>query len=155
MWLSRSGKGLTFGAGSLTAESAENAEIKVEINQLTEAVIGACIEVHRHLGPGLLESAYHQCLCHELTLRNIPFQPEFRMPVKYKGVFLDCGYKADVVVDGRLVLELKSVDALSPIHEAQLMSYMRLGGWSVGLLINFNVLVLKDGIRRRVLNFKE
>jgi GxxExxY protein len=139
----------------LTAEYAEIAEKRMEINQLTEAVIGACIEVHRNLGPGLLESAYHQCLCHELTLRGIPFQKEFPLAVSYKGTHLDCGYKADLVVDGRLLLELKSVDALNQIHEAQLMTYLRLGGWEVGLLINFNVTMLKDGIRRRVLKLKE
>jgi GxxExxY protein len=127
----------------------------MDINHLTETVIGACMEVHRNIGPGLLESAYCQCLCHELTLRGIPFQKEFPLPLNYKGTHLDCGYKADLIVDGRLLLELKSVDALHPIHEAQLMTYLRLGGWQVGLLINFNVTVLKDGIRRRVLNFKE
>jgi GxxExxY protein len=127
----------------------------MDINQLTEAVIGACIEVHRNIGPGLLESAYHQCLCHELTLRSIPFQREFPFPVNYKGTHLDCGYKADLIVDGRLLLELKSVDAIHSVHEAQLMTYLRLGVWEVGLIINFNVTVLKDGIRRRVLNLKE
>jgi GxxExxY protein len=128
---------------------------EMDINQLTESVIGACIEVHRHIGPGLLESAYHQCLCHELRLREIPFQKEFPLPVDYKGTHLDCGYKVDLLVDSRLLLELKSVDILIPIHKAQLMTYLRLGGWQIGLLINFNTSVLKDGIRRRVLNLKE
>ncbi len=127
----------------------------MEINQLTEAVIGACIEVHRTIGPGLLESAYHQCLCRELSLRDIPFQKEFPLPVNYKGTHLDCGYKVDLLVDGRLLLELKSVEALNPAHETQLMTYLRLGGWEIGLLINFNVPMLKDGIKRRVLNLKE
>jgi GxxExxY protein len=127
----------------------------MDINQLSEAVIGACIEVHRNLGPGLLESAYQQCLCHELRLRDIPFQPQFPLTVNYKGCHLDCGYKIDFLVDQRLVLELKAVDAIHPVHEAQIMSYLRLGGWEVGLLINFNVIMLKDGIRRRVLNYKE
>jgi len=127
----------------------------MDINELTEEVIGACIEVHRHLGPGLLESAYHQCLCHELSLRRISFQTEFPLPVDYKGTHLNCGYKADLLVDGRLLVELKSVDALSPVHEAQLMTYLRLGRWEVGLLINFNVKMLKDGIKRRVMNLKE
>ena len=124
-------------------------------NELTEMVIGACIEVHRALGPGLLESAYHQCLCHELRLREIPFEMEFPLPVNYKGCHLDCGYKIDLLVDRRLVLELKAVDALHPVHEAQIMSYLKLGGWEIGLLINFNVTMLKDGIRRKVLNLKE
>jgi GxxExxY protein len=127
----------------------------MDINQLTEAVIGACIEVHRTIGPGLLESAYHQCLCRELSLQNIPFQKEFPLPVNYKGTHLDCGYKVDLLIDGRLLLELKSVEALNPVHEAQLMTYLRLGGWEIGLLINFNVPMLKDGIKRRVLNLKE
>jgi GxxExxY protein len=127
----------------------------MDINELTEEVIGACIEVHRHLGPGLLESAYHQCLCHELSLRRISFQPEFPLPVDYKGTHLNCGYKADLLIDGRLLVELKSVDALSSVHEAQLITYLRLGKWEVGLLINFNVKMLKDGIKRRVMNLKE
>jgi len=127
----------------------------MDINELTEAVIGACIEVHRHIGPGLLESAYHQCLCHELKLRGISFQIEYPLPVNYKGSHLDCGYKADLVVEGRLLLELKSVSTLAPLHEAQLITYLRLGGWEVGLLIDFNVQILKDGIKRRVLNLKE
>jgi GxxExxY protein len=127
----------------------------MDINELTEAVIGACIEVHRHIGPGLLESAYHQCLCHELKLRGISFQIEYPLPVNYKGSHLDCGYEADLVVEGRLLLELKSVSALAPLHEAQLITYLKLGGWEVGLLINFNVQILKDGIKRRVLNLKE
>lgn len=127
----------------------------MDINELTEAVIGACIEVHRHIGPGLLESAYHQCLCHELKLRGITFQIEHPLPVNYKGSHLDCGYKADLVIEGRLLLELKSVSALAPLHEAQLITYLKLGGWEVGLLINFNVQILKDGIKRRVLNLKE
>jgi GxxExxY protein len=124
----------------------------MDINQLTEKVIGACIEVHRAIGPGLLESAYRRCLCHELVLRGIPFQTEFPLPIDYKGTHLDCGYKVDILVDGRLLLELKAIDKLHPIHEAQLLTYLRLGNWQIGLLINFNTPVLKDGIRRRVLN---
>ena len=124
----------------------------MEINQLTEAVIGAAIEVHKALGPGLLESAYEQCLCHKLTLRGITFELQRDLPVSYKGIKLDCGYRIDLLVDGRLVVELKSIDALAPIHDAQLLTYLRLGSWNVGLLINFNVPVLKDGVRRKVLN---
>ena len=127
----------------------------MEINALTEAIIGAAIEVHRALGPGLLESAYEQCLCHELTLRNIPFERQLQLPVKYKGISLDCGYRIDVLVHGLVVLELKSIDRLAPIHEAQLITHLRLGGWQVGLLINFNVTVLVDGIKRRVMGLKE
>ena len=127
----------------------------MEINALTEAIIGAAIEVHRALGPGLLESAYEQCLCHALTLRSIPFERQLQLPVKYKGISLDCGYRIDVLVHGPVVLELKSIDRLAPIYEAQLITHLRLGGWQVGLLINFNVTVLVDGIKRRVMGLKE
>ena len=124
----------------------------MEINELTEAIIAAAIEVHRHLGPGLLESAYQRCLRRELELRHIAFAAEVPLPVNYKGVGLDCGYRVDFLVMGLVVVEVKSVSGLDPIHEAQLLTYLRLGGWKVGLLINFNVPVLKNGIKRRVLN---
>jgi GxxExxY protein len=127
----------------------------MDLNQLTESVIGAAIEVHRTLGPGLLESAYLQCLCHELKLRGIPLEVERPLPVQYKGVLLECGYKIDILVANLVVIELKTVEKLHPVHEAQLITYLRLGGWTVGLLINFNVSVLKDGIRRRVLGLQE
>lgn len=125
------------------------------LNQLSEAVIGACIEVHRNLGPGLLESTYEQCLCRELSLRNIPFEFQVPLPVNYKGMLLDCGYRLDLIVDGRLVIELKAIEAVLPIREAQLMTYLKLGHWQLGLLINFNVQMLKDGITRRVMGLKE
>jgi GxxExxY protein len=124
----------------------------VELEQLTEAVIGAAIEVHRHLGAGLLESSYERCLCHELSIRGIPYQCQVQLPVNYKGVRLDCGYRVDILVADAVVIEVKSVEKLEKIHEAQILTYLRLGGWRVGLLINFNVPVLKDGIKRRVLN---
>ncbi|MGD0139453.1 MAG: GxxExxY protein [Tepidisphaeraceae bacterium] len=127
----------------------------MDINELTERVIGACIEVHRNTGPGLLESAYEQCLCRELSLRGIPFQLQVPLPVNYKGTLLDCGYRVDLLIDGQLLIELKSVEKILPIHEAQLLTYLRLGGWKVGLLINFNVKVLKDGIVRRVLGLTD
>ena len=123
----------------------------MDVNELTEAIIGAAIEVHRHLGPGLLESAYQKCLARELTLRGIPFESERTLPVVYKGITLDCGYRIDLLVAGLVVVEAKAVAATDKIHEAQLLTYLRLGGWKVGLLINFNVPVLKDGIKRRVL----
>ncbi|HEY4691477.1 MAG TPA: GxxExxY protein [Anaerolineae bacterium] len=123
----------------------------MKVNEITEAVIGAAIEVHRHLGPGLLESAYEECLCQELTLRKIPFERQRQLPVDYKGLRLDCGYRLDLLVAETVVVEVKAVESLLPIHEAQLLTYLRLGGWRVGLLINFNVPVLKQGIRRRVL----
>ena len=125
------------------------------VNDVTRAVIGAAIEVHRRLGPGLLESAYQECLCHELTLTGIPFDYEVKLPLEYKGIKLEHGYRVDLVVAGRVVVEVKSIEAIAPIHEAQLITYLRLGGWRVGLLINFNVVVLKHGIRRRVLGLRE
>lgn len=119
---------------------------------LTEQVIGAAIEVHRELGPGLLESAYQVCLCHELNLRRIPFQQKMELPLTYKGCRLDAGYEVDILVDQKIVLELKSVLVLHPVFEAQLLTYMKLTRTPVGLLINFHVPVLKDGIKRRVLS---
>lgn len=123
------------------------------INQLTHQVIGASIEVHRKLGPGLLESAYRRCLRRELMLRGIPYRKEYPLPLEYKGIRLECGYRVDILVDGVIAVEVKSVQALAPIHDAQLLTYLRLGGWRVGLLINFNVVVLKDGIHRRIMGF--
>jgi GxxExxY protein len=124
-------------------------------NELTEAIIGAAMEVHRALGPGLLESIYEMCLCRELSIRGIPFERQVLIPVEYKGVKLDCGYRADIVVDGTILLEIKAIDSLLPIHDAQLLSYLKLGGWKIGLLINFNVELLKDGLRRRVFRLVE
>jgi GxxExxY protein len=123
----------------------------VEINELTHAIIGAAIEVHRELGPGLLESAYQAAMRRELWLRGIPFEFEKPLPFSYKGVALDCGYRLDLLVAGAVVVEIKSVEALAPIHEAQLITYLRLTKCKVGLLINFNVPVLTDGVKRRVL----
>jgi len=128
---------------------------KVPLNQLTHQVIGAAIEVHRTLGPGLLESAYRKCLCRELLLKGIPFQKERPLPLEYKGIRLECGYRYDILVDKRVIVEVKSVEALAPIHEAQIITYLRLGGWRLGLLINFNVVLLKDGIRRRILGYED
>lgn len=125
------------------------------VNQLTESIIGAAIEVHKHLGPGLLESAYEECLCHELNLRKIPFQRQAPLPVVYKGVKLDCSYRIDLLVKNEVVVELKAVESIAPIHEAQVLTYMRLGGWRVGLIINFNVPIVIKGIKRLVLGLKE
>jgi GxxExxY protein len=125
----------------------------LQVNQVTHEIIGAAIEVHRALGPGLLESAYKECLCRELSVRRIPFEREYPIPLEYKGVRLECGYRLDLLVANAVVVELKSIEALAPIHECQLLTYLRLGGWHVGLLINFNVETLKQGIRRRVLHF--
>jgi GxxExxY protein len=127
----------------------------MKINELTDTVIGACIEVHRNTGPGLLESAYEQCLCRELSLRGIPFAVQVPLPILYKGTQLDCGYRVDLLVDGRLLIELKSVEKLLPIHDAQVLTYLRLGNWEIALLINFNVQLLRDGIKRLVFQLKE
>ncbi len=135
-----------------TTEDTEGTEFHRRTNALSKAVIGAAIEVHRALGPGLLESGYEICLCRELSLRGIQFRRELSLPVEYKGVNLDCGYRADIVVEGLLLLELEAVDQLLPIHEAQLLSYLKLSSCPPGLLINFNVELLRHGIRRRVLN---
>ncbi len=125
-----------------------------EKDPLTEIVIGAAIEVHRELGPGLLESAYEQRLCHELTLHGLDFQRQVELLVAYKGVRLDCGYRMDVVVEGTVRLELKTVDTVLPIHEAQVITYLRLSGLHLGLLMNFNSTVLKDGLKRVVNNYQ-
>jgi GxxExxY protein len=126
-----------------------------KLNELTEAIIGAAMEVHRSLGPGLLESTYEMCLCQELSHLGIPFERQVPIPVEYKGVKLDCGYRADIVIEGTILLEIKAIDSLLPIHDAQLLTYLRLGGWQIGLLINFNVELLKHGLRRRVLGLVE
>jgi GxxExxY protein len=120
-------------------------------DERTEKVIGAAIEVHRSLGPGLLESVYQECLCRELSLRRIPFVRQLILPAEYKGVRLDCSYRVDLLVESAVVVEIKAVAAIEPVHKAQLLTYMRLGGWRIGLLMNFNVPALRNGIRRLVL----
>jgi GxxExxY protein len=127
----------------------------LEINAITEMVIGAAIEVHRTLGPGLLESAYEECLAHELSLRKVLVDRQRELPVEYKGIKLDCGYRLDLLVARQVVVEVKAVEALAPIHEAQVLTYLRLGGWQAGLLINFNVPVLRRGIKRLVLGLPD
>jgi GxxExxY protein len=122
----------------------------MDINKLTGEVIGAAIEVHKALGPGLLESAYEECLCRELFLRKMSLKRQEPLPIEYKGVKLDCGYRLDIVVADQLIVELKACESLQPVHEAQLLTYLKLTGIKVGLLINFNVPVLKDGIKRLV-----
>jgi GxxExxY protein len=126
-----------------------------QLNEITEVVIGAAIEVHRNVGPGLLESTYRVCLCRELALLGIDFEQQVAIPVEYKGVKLDAGYRADVIVERAVVVEIKAVEQVLPIHEAQLLTYLKLGGWRVGLLINFNVELLKHGITRRILDLHE
>ena len=123
----------------------------MKFDDLSNKIIGCAIEVHRELSPGLLESTYEQCLAYELSRAKIPFKLQVELPVEYKEIRLDCGYRIDLLADGRLVVELKSVDQLLPIHEAQILTYMKLAGVKVGLLINFNVTILTKGVRRFVL----
>jgi GxxExxY protein len=118
---------------------------------LTGRIIGLAMRVHRRLGPGLLESAYHQCLCYELSQARLPFEQQVRLPIQYDDVEIESGYRADIIVGGEVILELKSVEQINPLHEAQLLTYLRLSSCRVGLLINFNTVSLTDGIRRRVL----
>jgi len=123
-------------------------EFRSSDDPVTGQIIGACIEVHRLLGPGLLESAYEQCLCRELGLRGLPFLRQVALPVEYKGVLVDCGYRMDLVVAGSVVVEIKAVDHLQSVHLAQVLTYLKIGGYPTGLLVNFNVTVLKRGLRR-------
>ena len=123
----------------------------MEFDSLSNRVIGCALEVHRTLGPGLLESAYEPCLAHELQSNNIASSSQQPLPVEYKGVQLDCGYRVDLLVEDKLIVELKAVDRVQPVHEAQLLTYMKLARVPIGLLINFNVSRLKDGIKRYVL----
>lgn len=118
---------------------------------LTRRIIGLAMRVHTRLGPGLLESAYERCLCHELEQSRLPYARQVDLPLIYEGVRLDCGYRADIIVRGEVILELKSVDHILPVHEAQLLTYLRQANCKVGLLLNFNTVSLRDGIRRRVL----
>jgi len=122
-----------------------------ENDPLTEKVIGSAIEVHRQLGPGLLESAYEECLCFELQQAEIGFRRQVPLPVIYKSIRLDCGYRLDLLVEDQVIVELKTVERLLPIHEAQMLTYMKVSGIRTGLLLNFNSSVLKDGIRRLLL----
>ena len=121
--------------------------------QLTHEIIGAAIAVHRELGPGLLETVYEECLCHELSLQGLAFDRQKPIPVVYRGTKLDCGYRADIVVSGRVIVEIKAIANVAPIHEAMMLTYLRLSGCKIGLLVNFHSAVLKDGVRRFVWNY--
>lgn len=127
----------------------------MKINELTEKVIGAAMEVHRALGPGPLESAYETCLARELAMQGIAFEQQVELPVVYRGVPLSCGYRLDFLVEGELILELKAAEELLPIHEAQILTYLKLSDKRIGLLINFNVALLKQGLRRIVNQLSE
>ena len=119
-------------------------------NDISGKIIGAAIEVHKKLGPGLLESAYEECLCCEMQLRGIEFKRQVPLLLNYKGIVLDCGYRLDLLVEDKVIVELKSVEGLEPIHEAQMLTYLKLRNAWMGLIINFNVIMLKDGVRRLV-----
>ncbi|HEY4676411.1 MAG TPA: GxxExxY protein [Candidatus Angelobacter sp.] len=135
----------------MSSQGAAGAVQKLRYEDLTKEIIGAAIEVHKAVGPGLLEGVYEECLCHELKLRNLSFECQIVVSVTYKGVILDCGYRLDLLVENTVILELKSVDRIHPIFEAQLLTYMRMLQKPVGLLINFNVPILRSGIVRKVL----
>ena len=137
-----------------TAKTVEPAEMKADLNRITATIISAAIEVHKALGPGLLESAYETCLAYELAERGLNVRRQVEQPVTYRGIHLDCGYRIDLLVDG-VVVELKAVNSLNPVHKAQVLSYLKLSGCQVGLLINFNVKLLKDGVQRIVNGFQD
>lgn len=120
----------------------------MEINQLTEKIIGCAIEVHKRLGPGLLESAYEECLSYELKCIGLKIDRQVAVPVVYKDIKLECGYRIDILVENTVIIELKSIDAFAPVHEAQILTYMKFAQKTLGLLINFNVTLLKDGLKR-------
>jgi len=124
-------------------------------NAITSSIIGAAIEIHRSLGPGLLEAVYEECLAREFTVRSIPFERQKPVPLVYRDLKLECGYRLDFLVSGRVVVELKSIEAIAPIHETVMLTYLRLSHSPIGLLINFNVPVLKEGIRRFVWHYQE
>jgi GxxExxY protein len=134
-----------------TTKGTKTTKERIEFELLSRTVIGCAIEVHRELGPGLLESAYQKCLEFELQTRGVQVDRELQLPVRYKEVQLDCGFRADFIIEERLILELKSVDRLTAVHEAQLLTYMKLSGCATGLLINFNTKRLRDGLKRFVL----
>ena len=123
----------------------------MRFDKLSNQIIGCAIEVHKHLGPGLLESTYEQCLAYELNKSNLSFKLQYPLPVEYKGIKIDCGYRIDMLVGNKVIVELKSVDSILPIHQAQLLTYMKLSGLGIGLLMNFNVKYMKTGIKRMVL----
>ncbi len=135
--------------------TTEKADMSRNVNEITQATIGAVIAVHRELGPGLLESAYEACMAFELAERGLSFERQKQLPLTYHGERIDCGYRIDFLVEEQVVVELKAVEKLERIHEAQLLSYLKLSGCRVGLLINFNVNVLKSGIRRLVCGLEE
>ena len=127
----------------------------MDINQLSNKIIGGAIEVHKVLGPGLLESAYEKCLCHELKLRGLSFDNQKPLPLVFKGEEIDCGYRLDIIVGNAIILELKACEKIEPIHKAQLLTYLKISGLTLGLILNFNVPIMRRGIVRIVNNLEE
>ena len=127
----------------------------MDINELSSNIIGSAIEVHKILGPGLLESAYEECLCHEFNVRGLLYERQKPLPILYKGKKLDCGYRLDLVVEDKIILELKACEKIEPIHKAQLLTYLKISGLNLGLLLNFNVPLMRDGVTRVVNEFNE
>ena len=140
---------------NLMLSENSNVRIVMDINKLSSRIIGAAIEVHKALGPGLLESAYEKCICHELSIGGLSLERQKPLAVRYKGINLDCGYRLDVVVEDAIILELKSCEKIEPIHKAQLLTYLKLSGFKLGLLLNFNVTLMREGIVRIVNELKE
>ena len=140
---------------NVRAQSAEETETVRDLNGITRGIIAAAIEVHRHLGPGLLESSYQECVCHELRGMGLSFAREVHLPLSYKGLTLECSYRIDLLVEDAVLVEFKSVEHLLPIHSAQLLTYLKASHKQIGLLINFNVLLLKNGIKRVVNDYNE
>jgi GxxExxY protein len=130
-------------------------EVMMNMNQLSSKIIGAAIEVHKTLGPGLLESAYEECLCHELSIQGLLFEKQKPLSIDYKGKKMDCGYRLDIVVEKAVIIELKSCEKIEPIHKAQLLTYLKLSGLNLGLILNFNVPLMRDGIVRIVNELSE
>ncbi len=124
--------------------------MSLDLNQLSSEIIGVAIEVHKELGPGLLESTYEECMCYEFRIRNISFERQKPMPITYKGNTLDCGYRLDILVEHAIIIELKACEKLEPIHKAQLLTYLKLSNLKLGLILNFNVPLMRDGITRVV-----
>jgi GxxExxY protein len=140
---------------NLMLSENSNVRIVMDINKLSSRIIGAAIEVHKALGPGLLESAYEKCICHELSIGGLSLERQKPLAVRYKGINLDCGYRLDVVVEDAIILELKSCEKIEPIHKAQLLTYLKLSGFKLGLLLNFNVTLMREGIVRIVNELEE
>jgi GxxExxY protein len=140
---------------NLMLSENSNVRIVMDINKLSSRIIGAAIELHKALGPGLLESAYEKCICHELSIGGLSLERQKPLAVRYKGINLDCGYRLDVVVEDTIILELKSCEKIEPIHKAQLLTYLKLSGFKLGLLLNFNVTLMREGIVRIVNELEE